>query len=225
MKLQFNLCNIVEGSTIPALIKGIEKAQKASPMIEIRADYVKGIKPADVKKLAEKVKRTAIFTCRHVREGGKFSGSFKTQSEILKAAFNAGFDFVDVGCDNPVIGELSDKEKKHLLFSYHNFKNTPASIALVALLERMREINPEVIKIATLVKTPKDLFTLIEILKQKKEKEKLIIIGMGDLGKLTRTMFPMMGSYLTYVSDSKKFVKGIMTQKELETIYKVISKS
>ena len=225
MKMQVNLCTVVEGETLPALLKNIEKVLKSSEIIEIRADFVKGIKVEDVKKITSKIKVDSIFTCRHVKEGGKFAGSTKQQIAILMAAFDAGFTYVDVACDNPLLSELSSKEEKKLLISYHNFKGTPASIELLAVLERMREYSPAVMKIASMVNSPKDLFTLFEILKQKKDKEKLIVIGMGDAGKLTRIMFPMMGSFLIYVTESTKFVQGIMTRKELETIYKIISKS
>jgi 3-dehydroquinate dehydratase-1 len=224
MKMQVKLCTVVEGDTLAALLKNIQKVLKSSEMIEIRADFVKGIKPEDVKKIASKIKVDSIFTCRHVKEGGKYSGSTKHQIEVLKAALEAGFTYVDIACDNPLLGDLSPKDEKKLLISYHNFKRTPVSIELLAVLERMREFSPSVMKIASVINSPKDLFTLFEILKQKRDKEKLIVIGMGDAGKLTRIVFPMMGSYLIYVTESTKFAQGIMTRKELETIYKIISK-
>ena len=222
--MQVKLCTVVEGDTLPSLLKNIQKVLKTSEIIEIRADFVKSIKPADVKKIADKIKVDSIFTCRHVKEGGKFSGSTKQQIEILKVAFKAGYTYVDVACDNPLLSELSSKDEKKLLISYHNFQKTPVSIELLAVLERMREFSPAIMKISSMINSPKDLFTLFELLKQKRDKEKLIVVGMGDAGKLTRIVFPMMGSYLIYVTESKKFVQGIMTRKELETIYKIISK-
>lgn len=223
--MQVNVCTVVEGATPPALLKNISKAQQSAEMIEIRADFIKNIKPEDVKKIAAKVKVDSIFTCRHVKEGGQFSGTSKQQTAILKAAFDGNFTYVDVALGNELIEDLTAKHQKKLLLSYHNFKNTAASIELLALLQRMREFSPAAMKIATMVNDPKDLFTLIDILKQKRRAEKLIVIGMGDAGKLTRIVFPMMGSYLIYVTESTKFAQGIMTRKELETIYKIISKS
>lgn len=222
--MQVKLCTVVEGDTIASLMKNMRKVLKTSEIIEIRADFVKGIKPVDVKTISDKIKVDSIFTCRHVKEGGKFSGSTKQQIEILKAAFNEKYTYVDVACDNPLLSELSSKDEKKLLISYHNFKKTPASIELLAVLERMREFSPAIMKIASMINSPKDLFTLFELLKQKRDKEKLIVVGMGDAGKLTRIVFPMMGSHLIYVTESTKFVQGIMTRKELETIYKIISK-
>lgn len=223
MLTSFKICSIVEGSTLPEFIRNMEKLKHKSDMVELRTDFIKGMKADYVKQL--KLKGTSIFTCRSVREGGNFSGPYSEQEAILKAAFSGGYTYVDVAYDNPIIDELTPEQRKKLLISYHNFKATPASIELMAIIERMRENNPAIIKIATMVKKTNDMFSLVEILRQKRGKEKLVVIGMGEDGRLTRVMFPMMGSYLIYVSESTKLVSGIMTQKEIESIYKIVSKS
>jgi 3-dehydroquinate dehydratase-1 len=223
MLTSFKICSIVEGSTLPTFTKNLAKLQKTSEMVELRSDFIKGMKVDYMPKL--KTKGTTIFTCRSVREGGNFSGSLSEQEAILKEAFVSGFTYVDVAYDNPLIDELTPKDKKKLLISYHNFKSTPASIELMSVIEKMREHDPAVIKIATMVKKANDMFTLVEILRQKKDKEKFVVIGMGEEGRLTRVMFPMMGSYLIYVSDNSKLLSGIMKRKDIESIYKIVSKS
>jgi len=224
MKRQFNICNVIEGATLAELLDNMEKVQGSSSMIELRSDFVKDFKAEDVKKLASKVNCRSIFTCRNIKEGGKFSGSFDEQQAILKEAFKEKFDFVDVAFDNPFIESLSGNDKKKLLVSYHDFKETRSSIELKAVIERMRENSPAIIKIATMVNDTKDVFTLTDILRQKKNEEKLIVIGMGEAGKLTRVLFPMMGSYLTYASASTKIVQGIISEQELQTVFNILSK-
>jgi len=223
--MPFNICTVVEGNTLPVFLKNLDKAQRSASIVELRADFIKGINKEAAIKLAANTKLPSIFTCRHVKEGGEFKGSYKEQEEILNIALSKKFNYVDIAFNNLIIEELSASAKKKLLISYHNFKTTPSSIELIALLERMRETSPAIIKIATIVKSAKDIFTLAEILKQKKSNEKLIVIGMGNEGKLTRVMFPMMGSYLTYASIGGKAAPGIMTSEEIKTIHKIISKS
>lgn len=224
MQKAIRICSVAEGSSLPLFLKSLEKAQRSSSMVELRADFIKGLKPEDVKKLKAKTKGTSIFTCRKVNEGGRYAGSYKEQQAILKTAFDAGFTYVDVAFDSPILGGLSDKQQKQLLLSYHNFKNTPASIEIIAILERMRDFSPAIMKVACMVKNSKDIFTLADVLRQQMDKEKLIVIGMGEKGRMTRAMFPILGSYLTYASDSKNAGPAIMTHKELETIYKIIFK-
>ena len=75
-----------------------------------------------------------------------------------------------------------------------------------------------------MVNSPSDVFTLADILKEKDDKEKLIIIGMGELGKFTRVMFPAMGSYLTFAAlEGSNIAPGLMTRKQMESVYKIIS--
>lgn len=224
MQKSIKICSVAEGLSLPVFLKSLEKAQRSSSLVELRADFIKGIKPEDVKTLKSKTKGTSIFTCRKVNEGGRYTGSYKEQKAILMAAFDAGFTYVDVAYDSPITGVLTGKQQKQLLLSYHNFKNTPASIEIIAILERMRDFSPAIMKVACMVKGSKDIFTLADVLKQQMDKEKLIVIGMGEKGRITRAMFPILGGYLTYASDSKSAGPAIMTQKELETIYEIILK-
>jgi 3-dehydroquinate dehydratase type I len=223
MQASVKICNVVEGDSLSIFLQNMEKAQGSS-MIELRADSIKNFKQENVLNIVEKVKTQSIFTCRSVREGGKFSDAYSEQEKIINTAFVEKFNYVDVAYDNLLIEDLVPEQQKKLLVSYHNFKETPSSIDLMKVMEKMRANDPGIIKIATMVNTTQDIFTLIEVLKQKKAAEKFIVIGMGAKGKITRVMFPLMGSYLTYVSNGIP-APGIMSQKELETIYNIIYKS
>jgi 3-dehydroquinate dehydratase type I len=219
MKNKIKICAVVQGATLPAFQKNLQAAAKASQLVELRTDFIKGLKPVDVKKLKPAGKTSSIFTCRSIREGGKFSGSRAEQDAILDAAFGSGFNYVDVAADNPYIAGIDKKQQKKLLLSYHDFKGTPSSIELMGRIERMQEFSPAIIKIATMVKKTKDIFTLTEVLKQKKDDQKLIIIGMGEAGKITRILFPLLGSYLTYASLGSETAPGMLTASQLRTVY------
>ncbi len=55
-------------------------------------------------------------------------------------------------------------------------------------------------KLATKIHANEDIKTLIRLLLDKKPNEEMIVIGMGDKGKITRLINPLLGSYLTYAS-------------------------
>ena len=226
MRAPFKICTVVEGNSLPVFLRNLKNAQEGSAKVELRADSIHGFEEDDIDTIRKNVSISSIFTCRHVKEGGLFSGDAKEQKAINKKAFHTSFSYVDVTVGNSLVKELDEKERKKLLLSYHDFEATPNYINLSVMLDRMRKEEPAIIKIATMVTSPKDVFALADVLKERKDKEKLIVIGMGEMGKLTRIMFPAMGSYMTYASmEGSKMAPGLMTRKQIESIYTTITKS
>ncbi len=226
MQMPYNIYTVVQGSTLPAFLKNMKKVGLRSDRVELRADSIRSFRVDDVEILKNNSPSHSIFTYRHIKEGGLFKGDVKEQKNILKEAFVFEFDYIDVSLGNSILNELTQKERKKLLVSYHEYKVTPTIERLMGVMNKMRKESPAVIKIATMVNSPKDVFVLADLLKEKKKNEKLIVIGMGEMGKLTRIMFPTMGSYLTYASmEGEKIAPGLMNQKEMESVYNIITKS
>jgi len=86
----------------------------------------------------------------------------------------------------------------------------------------MENDNPYVIKIATLVKEDYDRMKLFRLMVNKKFEEKRVIIGMGEKGKITRFLGPILGNFYTYavLDDEKNIAPG---QVKLSEIKKFIS--
>ena len=226
MPMPYKICTVVQGNTVAAFLRNLSKAKLNSDRVELRADSIRGFEEDDMAALKKNSPSHAIFTYRHEKEGGLFKGDAKEQKRILKKAFESGFNYVDVSLGNSILKDLNQKERKKLLISYHKYKITPNGDKLKKTLDKMRKQSPAVIKIATMVNSPKDVFVLADLLKEKKKDEKMIVIGMGEMGKLTRIMFPAMGSYLTYASmEGAKIAPGLMNQKEMESVYNIITKS
>lgn len=224
--LPFKICAVAQGSSLPVLLANAKKAKAVAPIVEMRADTVKGFREENIGAVKKVIKGQSIFTFRHKTEGGEFTGDIKLQKAVLKKAFHSGFSFIDVAYGNKLVKELSKQEREKLILSYHEFDRTSSPRKLKSVLNGMRKASPAVIKIATMIKIQEDVLALAEILKLKKPKENFIVIGMGQNGKLTRVLFPMMGSYLTYVSMEKSNIApGLMTKKELEELYNFITKS
>jgi 3-dehydroquinate dehydratase type I len=226
MNKDFKICTVVQGKNLETFVKNLKKAQKTASMIELRADSIKDFNLEDLPILTGPVKVPAIFTCRHISEGGLYEGTKANQKEILKKAFELRFDYVDVAYNNPIIDGLTDKEKKHLLISYHNNKGTPTLAELVELLKYMRTFNSAIMKIATLVKDKMDVPILASLLRKRKKDEKLIVIGMGKKGEITRLTFPPAGSYIAYVTmkGEKNIAPGMLTERDLKPIFNFLNK-
>jgi 3-dehydroquinate dehydratase type I len=226
MNNNFKICTVVQGENLATFVKNLKKAQVSASMVELRADSINDFNIDDLPIIKGPVNVPSIFTLRHKKEGGLFTSSVSKQNEILKSAFDFGFTYVDVAYDNPLINDLSLKEKKHLLLSYHNHEGTPYLEDLLDLLEDMRAVHPAIIKIATLVTDSGDIPILATLLKEAKEDEKLTVIGMGKKGEKTRVAFPALGSHIAYVSmkGEKNIAPGMLTEKDLKPILKYLKK-
>jgi 3-dehydroquinate dehydratase type I len=220
MKKKFQICTVVQGKNLVTFVKNLKKAQASAGMVELRADSIKDFDSDDLPIVKGPTKLPSIFTFRHKKEGGLYAGPISRQKEILKDAFDFGFTYVDVACDNPILEELNTKEKKQLLLSYHNNEETPYLEDLLDLLEDMRAVRPAIIKIATQVTDYDDIPILAALLKKAKKDEKLVVIGMGRKGEITRLTFPSLGSHIAYVTmkGEKNIAPGMLTEAQLKPV-------
>nr|WP_304985707.1 type I 3-dehydroquinate dehydratase [Coxiella-like endosymbiont] len=57
----------------------------------------------------------------------------------------------------------------------------------------MWDFKPDVLKFAVMTNSQTDVKTLFQLLLNKKENENMIVLGMGDQGKTTRLLSPLLG--------------------------------
>ncbi len=224
MKSEFKICTVVQGKSLETFVKNLKKAQTTAKMVELRADSINHFDIDDLEIIKGLTKLPSIFTFRHESEGGLFTGASSKQTKILKRAFELGFTYIDIAMGNPIVKELSAKEKKQLLLSWHDNKKTPPYKELENMLYRMRLLKPAIIKMATFVNNWDDILVLGSILKERISDEKLIVIGMGKKGEITRLMFPPIGSYIAYVSmkGEKNIAPGMLTEGDFKPIVKFL---
>ncbi len=212
MNLKPKICLVVTGRTINAFINNLKSAQKLADLVELRGGFVKNISAKHLVLIKRQLQSQAIFTCR-----GRL--------DLIKPADDFGFDFIDVELKSLRRHRLKLNRAK-LIVSYHNFDRTPSLKNLQGLVIKMRSFNPEICKIATMIKSEHDLKTLWQLLLNKKSSEKLIVIGMGEKGKLSRVLFPLCGSYLTYASFNRSVsAPGQIEIKRLKLFYQQLVKS
>lgn len=218
------VCAVVTGKTIEEFLENLEKIQKISDLVELRVDYIDGFSINDIDLIKSKVNKQAIFTCRRREEGGFFMGLEKDRIEILKKAIDIGFNYVDV--ELSVIAEiplaLFDKGGKVVL-SFHDFEKTPALSELEKIKNKMKQNRVDIMKFATFVRNDTDRKVLFQFLLSKQENEEMIVVGMGEEGKMTRIIAPLLGSYLTYAStEYSQSAPGQTDIVELREIYDII---
>lgn len=178
----------------------------------------------------QEVKRYAIGvpllgTIRGAAEGGGWKtgepARLHLYSQILPLV-----DAVDVELDaDDVVPEVvlqARTQGKLVLGSHHNFLTTPSMEQLNALAERSQELGVDVLKVAAHCEHPEDLLRLALFTRSAAPKP-VVIIGMGDVGSVSRVLFPAFGSLLTYTFYGEASAPGqlnwIDTLKYLDAFY------
>jgi 3-dehydroquinate dehydratase-1 len=204
------ICSVVTGSNLREFLKNLDKVQEISEMVELRVDKIKNLNEKDLELIRKKTTKEAIFTCR--------------DNKIILRALDLGFNYVDI--DFMLLNNFNLPKPKatKIIISFHDFKKTQSLIYLENIRKKMKRFQPEVMKFATMVNSEADINILLKLLLSKDRNEKMIVVGMGEKGKITRILGPLMGSFLTYASTQNgETALGQLDIKKMQNIYKLLN--
>lgn len=207
---KIKICTPVIGKTLKEFLKNLEKVQEISQMVELRVDDIKNLSQKDLQLIRKKTTKEALLTSR-------------IKKTILKA-LDLKFDYVDIDFSLITSINLSKLIKTKIIVSFHDFKKTPSLILLKKIKEKMKKIQPDVMKFATMNNSNADVINLLKLLLNKSNNEKMIVTGMGKKGQITRVLGPLLGSFLTYASTPfGKTASGQIDIKKMKNIYKLLA--
>lgn len=173
-------------------------------LIEFRLDHLKPL--PDVKELFNilKVRKNKIVTLRPVSEGGESTLREEERIRILEALVEQRVEYVDIEYTTPRVENFLRKADKHgvkTILSRHLLNGTPSFKELTILFNKMSGLNPSFVKISTMIKNKEDILNLAQLtLYADKTETSIITTGMGELGKITRILTPLIGSKIVYCS-------------------------
>ena len=192
--------------------KAISVAKRGgADLLELRIDCFKKRDALYIQKTIKNIKAVnlpVIATIRSKVEGGKAAISDSARLGLFETIIPF-VDAVDIELSSSKI--LKDiinqahRFNKKVIVSYHNFKNTPEQKKLEAIIKNSKKAGSDIVKIATLARDKKDIIRLASLTVSH---ENIITIAMGRLGTLSRLLFPMLGSLLTYCSVTKASAPG-----------------
>jgi 3-dehydroquinate dehydratase-1 len=174
-----------------------------SDVVEFRADKYP-IQGEDY--LIAQVQRFAkvpmFATIRIQAEGGEWVGS-EDDRFILFRSLLPHVDGVDVELESeimPRVIETAHENGKVVVVSSHDFSSTPSVGNLLNNYWRANDAGADYVKIAATAKTQEQFDRLAGFVISHRE-ENIIVVDMGKMcGRLSRIVFPAMGSHLTYAS-------------------------
>ncbi|MEK7524384.1 MAG: type I 3-dehydroquinate dehydratase [Patescibacteria group bacterium] len=201
---------------IKAAQEGLKKASKLEDaghelLFEVWLDDMAGLGD-----FIRRVKRPVIVVCRGPIEKGSFKGTEQERVLRLKEGIIAGSRFVDLGMQThpryiEEIKKVTQKMGASIIISQHFWGKMLPLLELIEWVKKAQKMGADIIKIAVTVNHWEDNVTLFELTRRAStQKIKMIVVGMGEKGKVSRMGCPLLGSYLTYValSDAQKTAPG-----------------
>ena len=174
-----------------------------------------------------------LVTFRTKEEGGEREipdrDYFALYHDILDGA---SLDLIDIEMMKPerhVIDLIAEAHRRgvSVILSNHEFESTPAKDVIVGRLLRQQKLGADILKIATMPRSPEDVLTLISAsmeMKCRHAQKPLLTMAMGPLGVTTRLAGELTGSALTYASVGSVSAPGQLPAESVKTVLEIIAK-
>jgi 3-dehydroquinate dehydratase/shikimate dehydrogenase len=213
--------SIVEPDVEGAMAAARSAKENGADLVEVRFDLMPSL-PQDLSAFKQ-VDIPKIATLRPVAQGGRFAGKESTRLEFFQRALRSGFEMLDLELGSSLM-EKRERElrKAGVICSHHDFEGTPSSATILDLLIRASS-GDALPKAAFTIKNCKDLLTIAEAARMFSATEKeFVLIGMGELGALTRVCADTLGCAFTYAS-LEKGREAASGQLDLQTMKRLSS--
>lgn len=199
------ICVPVMAADAESALAKLERALAVADVVELRLDRIGG---PDLPALLRKRKQDILVTHRRWEEGGGFNGSEKERLERLVEAARLGAGFVDIeaATEDSLIAELRAAIAKgggatKLIVSRHDLERTPGERALRTMVDQGLSLGADVVKIVTQARTMEDNLRVLGLIPYAGKKgAAAIAFCMGEKGRVSRLMAPLLGSFLTFAS-------------------------
>ena len=211
---QVSICVPIVAKTADEILAAVDKCVAEDvPVIELRADCFECFDDTDrllglLAQIGERTEDTiVIFTIRTSLEGGNAHISEAQYKDVLLKVSATGFaDIIDVET-----GQISEGEEfinqlhnngVYVLASHHDFEKTPELLDLMEIYDGLETTGADIIKLAVMPKEPADVLRIFKAAEYANDncQALLIMIAMGDMGKVTRTCGKLVGSCITFAS-------------------------
>lgn len=176
--------------------------------VEIRLDALAGA-ARDLAGAVSGIRAPLLFTARHPAEGGTGGFSPAKRRDWLEAFLPVAKAVdVELRSAGAMAGLLEQARRRRVtrIVSFHDFRGTPGLTRLREVVGRSRRAGADIVKIATVLRGPRDLAVLLML--QGAAQLPLATMGMGPLGKVSRLVLAAAGSRLNYGYLDKPQVAG-----------------
>jgi 3-dehydroquinate dehydratase I len=182
------ICVAISDKNPERCLKVLDQVELA----EIRIDLT-GFNEAQVRQVCSHTTPT-VATFRSDDPGSE------KQYSLLSAAIESGAAYVDIEIEAGKaqierIAALAGTKACKVIVSYHNYNETPSMKKLNLIVDECFSLGADIAKVATQINKKEDNARLLSLYALGKP---LVILGMGELGKITRIMAPFMGAEFSF---------------------------
>ena len=226
------ICIPVVAVTQAEALQFIDRSAILADILELRIDLLadgnlKGLLAA-IRSAAPAVK---ILVTNRPRNAASAMGE-KERIAVLMEAVSLGADFVDLELATETrwrekIQTLisANQDRTQLIGSHHDFRQTPSRQELVRLLNAAVHAGAQVTKIVTQASTQEDNLAILSLIPYaRRRKWDIIAFCMGDQGKMSRIMAPLLGSLFTFAAleEGDESAPGQLTVRAMRQIWRVM---
>ena len=238
------ICIPVTAKSNKEALREIKRICYLADFIELRMDLIVDGNLDDligtIRGAAESVK--IIVTCR--KKGELLltselspSRSIKETSkskkmDLLKNAIDLKADFIDIELTEgkALIGDLREHCARQgdvtgMIISYHDIKKTPSVAKLREIFHQSVKNCPAVVKIVTFAKKAEDNLKVLSMIPYaQKHSQKIIAMCMGDEGRISRAVAPLLGAYLSFATldSGAQSAPGQLTVRDMRQVDNLI---
>ncbi len=198
----------------------MEKAG-SEELIELRLDLLKATD--------EQIKTLCSHNARAIVAFRPGKATDAERLEKLKVGILAGAEFVDTEWDagEEFLEELVPLARGNdcrVIISFHDREKTPVKRELENIVKECAMSGADIVKIVCRVNSTEDNARLLSLYSLGKN---VIVIGLGNLGKITRLAAPVMGAEFTYASLGRglETADGQLSKPAMKKVYKIIGQA
>lgn len=171
-----------------------------------------------------------VYTYRSKEQGGYGNVSEEQLKKIhLAGAMSGVVDFVDVEYFALSKPEVEIKQIQecgaYVISSHHDFDETPDANVIRMLLEQMDASGADIVKLAVMPQSKKDVFTLLiqtMLFRQQHPNKPIISMSMGAEGIISRVAGEFYGSCVTFGAGEKSSAPGQIPYSKLEIVLDIL---
>lgn len=158
-----------------------------------------------------------VFTCRISSEGGFRKLPQEHRRDLITTAIRSGHvDIVDIEmCNEPAfidaIRAESDVHRTKLIFSYHDFEQTPEEAYIYDQLKQAQTLGADIAKMAVMPHGYEDVLTLLNATLRARNQGvqiPIVTMAMGARGSVTRIAGGLFGSDITFAMGKSTTAPG-----------------
>ena len=190
-------------------------AEQGAELVELRLDYIGRV--VNLQRLIGDRPCPVVVTCRRQSDGGRWSGTEEDRMVLLRTAIAEGVEYVDL--EDDIADQIPRFGKTKRIVSHHDFNGTPSD--LKELHDRLRGLDPDIIKIATLANNSLDTLRMAKLMSDVTD---IPTIGlcMGEIGSPTRVLAGRFGAPFSFAafSQERSLAPGQYSYKQMKEIFR-----